>query len=90
MFSFIKRYKQRKQEKLDKQYSAVQKTVDRLRAQLLVEKEEMLSKDCGINNIQKCTDTCIHFSEGSISPCLSFNGGPWYTKVDHKCKLWNN
>ena len=84
MFNY---FKKRYEEKIAEINKEIEERVVRLKEHVLLEKKEMLSKPCPINNMNSCVETCVHFRKGYVYSPDPFNG-IWPYKRSPKCKLW--
>ena len=57
---------------------------------LAEQKAEMLQKPCPFLGMHNCLDSCVHFSEGFLSPMPSLRGSGeiYFMATRPKCKLW--
>lgn len=90
MFDWITKRKERKEAKrreAAERYKAQQKAADDLIAR---HKAEMLEKPCPVNDGEKCSDKCVHFSNGYAfyMPSLHLNMPGYLHKEWPKCRLW--
>jgi len=88
MFGYFKNRKARKEKERLEAIAANKERADKVKLELKVSKENMLSSPCAINDMHKCKEECVHFEDGYTYTMPDFNGGLFNMIEYPRCKLW--
>lgn len=89
MLGLYRWYKQRKEAERQEQQEMKRKAHERKEQALREAKQNMLSKPCAINDMNKCTDECVHFQNGYLYLFPGLTGGTMMELIEYpKCKMW--
>jgi len=89
MLGLYRRYKERKEAERQQQQERQRKAHERKEQALLTAKQNMLSKPCAINDMNKCIEECVHFQNGYLYHFPDLIGGPMMELIEYpKCKMW--
>jgi len=88
--NFIERYRERKKAEELKAQQDFEAERNRNENLIARQKAAMLEKPCAINDMDLCTDKCVHFKNGFTFPFYSATQDTFFVTEYPRCRLWKD